>query len=60
MLVGVLGALIGGLVFSLLGFSNTTINDSTLNLRSLGIAYVGALMLLAGFNLVQRVPVQRS
>lgn len=54
MLVGVLGALGGGLAFDFLGFSSTTIIDQPLMLEALGVSYASAILLLTSFNLVQR------
>ena len=47
--VGIVGAMIGGF---LLG--GPTINDSGLNLTALVVSFVGAVILLAIVNLVQR------
>ena len=48
--IGILGAVIGGFVGTQLGWGGVTGFD----LRSLGIAVVGALLLLALFRLLRR------
>jgi uncharacterized membrane protein YeaQ/YmgE (transglycosylase-associated protein family) len=52
--VGIVGAFVGGLIFSLLGLNGATINDSSFNISSLLVSFVGAVLLLALFNTVQR------
>lgn len=52
--VGIVGAFIGGLVFSLLGIGGTNINDGAFNLTSLIVSFVGAVILLAIVNMVRR------
>ncbi|HEU5087578.1 MAG TPA: GlsB/YeaQ/YmgE family stress response membrane protein [Roseiflexaceae bacterium] len=52
--VGIVGAFIGGLVFSLLGIGGTNINDGAFNLTSLIVSFVGAIILLAIVNMVRR------
>jgi uncharacterized membrane protein YeaQ/YmgE (transglycosylase-associated protein family) len=52
--VGIVGAFLGGLIFNLLGIGGTTINDNSFNLGSLLVSFVGAVVLLALFNTVQR------
>ena len=52
--VGIVGAFLGGLLFSLLGISGATINDSSFNISSLLVSFVGAVVLLGIFNLAQR------
>lgn len=47
--VGVVGALIGGLLFG-----GATINDSAFNINALVVSFVGAVILLAIVNLVRR------
>ena len=47
--VGVIGALIGGFLFG-----GPTINSSALNLTAILISFVGAVVLLAIVNLVRR------
>jgi uncharacterized membrane protein YeaQ/YmgE (transglycosylase-associated protein family) len=53
-IVGIIGAFLGGFVFNLLGFSGANINDSTFNLSALLVSFVGAVILLAVVNLVRR------
>jgi len=52
--VGIVGAFLGGLIFSLLGLSGATLTDNSFNVSSLIISFVGAVALLALFNTVQR------
>lgn len=49
-LIGIVGAVIGGLIGTALGFGEVT----GFNLRSLGLALLGALVLLAGVRLLRR------
>jgi uncharacterized membrane protein YeaQ/YmgE (transglycosylase-associated protein family) len=53
-IVGIVGAFIGGLVFNFLGFGGGGINNSNFSLSGLLVAFVGAVILLAVVNLVQR------
>ncbi len=53
-IVGIVGAFIGGLVFSALGFGGATINDNAFNLTSLIVSFLGAVILLAIVNMVRR------
>jgi uncharacterized membrane protein YeaQ/YmgE (transglycosylase-associated protein family) len=48
--IGILGAVVGGFVGTQLGWGDVTGFD----LRSLGIAVVGAVLLLAAFRLLRR------
>lgn len=52
--VGVVGAFLGGLIFNMLGYSGTSINDSAFSLSSLLVSFVGAVVLLAIVNVVRR------
>lgn len=52
--VGVLGALIGGWLFSALIGSAVTINGGVFNLTALAISFVGAVVLLGIVNLIRR------
>jgi uncharacterized membrane protein YeaQ/YmgE (transglycosylase-associated protein family) len=52
--VGIVGAFLGGLVFSFMGFGGASINDNTFNLSSLLVSFVGAVILLAIVNLIRR------
>lgn len=47
--VGIIGAMIGGFLFG-----GSTINDSNFNLMSLLLSFLGAVILLAIVNLVRR------
>ncbi len=52
--VGIVGALIGGWVFQLLGWGGTTINQGNFSFSSLLVSFVGAIILLAIVNLFRR------
>jgi uncharacterized membrane protein YeaQ/YmgE (transglycosylase-associated protein family) len=52
--VGIVGAFIGGLVFNLAGFSGTNINDSAFSLSSLVVSFIGAVILLGIVNMMKR------
>jgi uncharacterized membrane protein YeaQ/YmgE (transglycosylase-associated protein family) len=52
--VGIVGAFIGGLLFSFAGFGGTNINDSAFNLSSLVVSFIGAVVLLGIVNMMQR------
>nr|WP_216863692.1 GlsB/YeaQ/YmgE family stress response membrane protein [Candidatus Chloroploca mongolica] len=52
--VGIVGAFLGGLVFNLLGIGGSNINDSDFSLGALLVSFVGAVILLAIVNLVRR------
>lgn len=51
--VGIVGAFLGGFVFSLLGFSGSSLNNNDFSLSGLLVAFVGAIILLAIVRLVQ-------
>jgi uncharacterized membrane protein YeaQ/YmgE (transglycosylase-associated protein family) len=53
-IVGIVGAFLGGLIFNLLGFSGANINDGTFNLGSLIVSFIGAVILLGIVNLARR------
>jgi uncharacterized membrane protein YeaQ/YmgE (transglycosylase-associated protein family) len=53
MVVGIIGALIGGLVFNFVGIGGS-LNNNTFSLSGLVVAFVGATVLLAAVNLVWR------
>ena len=53
-IVGIVGAFIGGLVFSFLGIGGSTINDSNFSIGALIVSFVGAVILLAIVNLIRR------
>lgn len=50
--VGIIGAVLGGLVLAPM-FGGGTINDGDYSLASLGVSFVGAIVLLAIVNLVR-------
>ena len=52
--VGIIGAMLGGFLFNLLGLSGTNINNSNFSLSSLIVSFIGAVILLAIVNLVRR------
>lgn len=52
--VGIVGAMLGGFIFSLLGIGGATINDGAFNLTSLIVSFIGAVILLAIVNLFRR------
>ncbi len=52
--VGIIGAIIGGALFQFLGFSGSNINTSGLSLYSLIVSFIGAVILLGIVNLVRR------
>ena len=52
--VGVIGAMLGGFLLPLLGFGGSNINNNDFSLSGLLVAFVGAVILLAIVNLVQR------
>jgi uncharacterized membrane protein YeaQ/YmgE (transglycosylase-associated protein family) len=53
-IVGIVGAFIGGFVASALGFAGANINDGTFSLTALIVSFVGAVILLGIVNLVRR------
>lgn len=52
--VGIVGAFIGGLLFSFLGQGGANINDANFSLPSLLVSFVGAIILLGIVNLFRR------
>ena len=52
--VGIVGAFLGGLVFNFLGIGGATINNSNFSLSALLVSFIGAVILLAIVNLVRR------
>ena len=52
--VGIVGAMLGGFLLPLLGFGGSTINNNDFSLSGLLVAFVGAVILLAIVNLTQR------
>lgn len=52
--VGIVGAFLGGIVFNFLGIGGGTINNSNFSLGALLVSFIGAVILLAIVNLVRR------
>jgi uncharacterized membrane protein YeaQ/YmgE (transglycosylase-associated protein family) len=52
--VGIVGAMLGGFLLPLLGFGGSKINNNDFSLSGLLVAFVGAVILLAIVNLRQR------
>jgi uncharacterized membrane protein YeaQ/YmgE (transglycosylase-associated protein family) len=52
--VGIVGAMLGGFLLPLLGFGGSNINNNDFSLSGLLVAFVGAVILLAIVNLTQR------
>ena len=52
--VGIVGAFLGGFIFRLLGLGGATINNSAFSLPALLTSLVGAVILLGIVNLVRR------
>jgi len=52
--VGIVGAFLGGLVFNFMGLGGSSINNSDFSLISLLVSFIGAVILLAVVNLVRR------
>jgi uncharacterized membrane protein YeaQ/YmgE (transglycosylase-associated protein family) len=52
--VGIIGAMLGGFIFRMLGLDGSTINNSDFSLSALVVAFVGAVILLGIVNLVRR------
>ena len=53
-IVGIVGAFIGGLVFNFLGLGGSNINSNDFSLGGLLVSFVGAVILLAIVNLIRR------
>jgi uncharacterized membrane protein YeaQ/YmgE (transglycosylase-associated protein family) len=52
--VGIIGAFVGGLVAGWLGFGGATINQADFSVTSLVVSFVGAVILLALVNFFRR------
>lgn len=52
--VGIIGAVIGGFVFQILGLGGSNINAGDFSLFSLLVSFIGAVILLGLVNLVRR------
>ena len=53
-IVGIVGAFIGGFVFNLFGTGGSNINNSDFSLPSLLVSFIGAVVLLGIVNLFRR------
>jgi uncharacterized membrane protein YeaQ/YmgE (transglycosylase-associated protein family) len=53
-IVGIVGAFIGGLVFNFLGLGGTNINSNDFSLGALLVSFVGAVILLGIVNMFRR------
>src|ERR1051325_10877226 len=53
-IVGIVGAFLGGFLASALGFSGSNINNNDFSLSGLVVAFIGAVVLLGIVNLVRR------
>lgn len=52
--VGIIGAFIGGFLFNLLGGGGSNINNNDFSLGALLVSFIGAVVLLGIINLVRR------
>jgi uncharacterized membrane protein YeaQ/YmgE (transglycosylase-associated protein family) len=52
--VGIIGALLGGFLFNLLGIGGSNINNNDFSLSALLVSFVGAVVLLGIVNLFRR------
>ena len=52
--VGIVGAFLGGLIFNLIGGAGVNINDNAFNLGSLVVSFIGAVVLLGIVNMFTR------
>lgn len=52
--VGIVGAFLGGLIFNMLGLGGSTINNGDFSLGALVVSLIGAVILLAIVNLLRR------
>jgi len=52
--VGIVGAFLGGIIFSALGIGGSSINNSDFSLSALVVSFIGAVVLLGIVNLVRR------
>jgi uncharacterized membrane protein YeaQ/YmgE (transglycosylase-associated protein family) len=53
-IVGIVGAFIGGLVFNFLGLGGSNINNTDFSLGALLVSFVGAVILLGIVNMFRR------
>ncbi len=52
--VGIVGAFLGGFLFNLLGIGGSTINNNDFSIGALIVSFVGAVVLLGIVNLFRR------
>ena len=52
--VGIVGAFLGGLIFNLLGIGGSNINNSDFSLGALVVSFIGAVVLLGIVNMFRR------
>jgi uncharacterized membrane protein YeaQ/YmgE (transglycosylase-associated protein family) len=52
--VGIIGAFLGGFLFNLLGLGGGNINNNNFSLGALLVSFIGAVVLLGIVNLVRR------
>ena len=52
--VGIVGAFVGGFLFNMLGLGGSNINNNDFSLGGLLVAFIGAVVLLGIVNLVRR------
>lgn len=53
-IVGIVGAFLGGFLFNMLGIGGSNINNSDFSLSALLVSFIGAVVLLGIVNLFQR------
>ncbi|NTW97031.1 MAG: GlsB/YeaQ/YmgE family stress response membrane protein [Oscillochloris sp.] len=56
--VGIVGAFVGGFLFNLLGVGGSTINNNDFSLSSLVVSFIGAVVLLGIISLFRRSAVR--
>ena len=52
--VGIVGAFLGGFIFNALGIGGSNLNNTDFSLNALLVSFVGAVVLLGIVNLVRR------
>jgi len=57
--VGIVGAFLGGILFNFLGGGSATINNGDFSLSALLVSFIGAVVLLGLINLVRRGSVRQ-
>jgi uncharacterized membrane protein YeaQ/YmgE (transglycosylase-associated protein family) len=53
-IVGIVGAMLGGFLFNMLGLGGSNINTNDFSLSALLVSFIGAVVLLGVVNLVRR------